>query len=143
MITRKEEMNTLEIALTWAIVAHAGQVDQKGQPYILHVLRVAMAMTTSEARIVAVLHDVVEDSEGLITLGVLAADFSGDVLSAVDALTRRQGEKYTDYILRVRRNLLARQVKLADLQDNLQRDPPGNLGQRYRRAVALLKERGD
>lgn len=108
----------LERAIQIAAVAHAGQVDKAGKPYILHVLRVMQAVSTDEQRVVAVLHDVVEDCPdwGFDRLG--EHGFSGAVLEAVDALTRRRNEPYETYILRVKDNPIARAVKLADLTDN-------------------------
>ena len=110
-------MATLERAIAIAAAAHAGQVDKAGAPYILHPLRVMMAVTTIEERIAAVLHDVVEDTDW--TLERLAAeDFSPAVLRAVDALTRREGEDYESYVRRAARDPIGRRVKIADLEDN-------------------------
>lgn len=109
----------LTLALDIANKAHAGQVDKLGQPYILHLLRVMLEMDTDEARVVAVLHDLVEDTCWLLEA---LADYGlpPDSVAALDALTRRKGEPYLpDYIERVAANPLARKVKLADLADNL------------------------
>lgn len=110
-------MNKLDEAIILATQAHADQVDKGGAPYILHPLRVMMAMTTEQERIVAVLHDVVEDSD--YALSDLAAAFGWDVYDAVDALTRRDGETYEAFIKRCAQNPIARRVKLADLADNM------------------------
>lgn len=110
-------MNKLDEAIILATQAHADQVDKGGAPYILHPLRVMMAMTTEQERIVAVLHDVVEDSD--YALSDLAAEFGWDVYDAVDALTRRDGETYEAFIKRCAQNPIARRVKLADLADNM------------------------
>jgi len=109
---------TLEDAIILAAQAHRGQVDKGGQPYILHVLRVMLRQENEIARIVAALHDVLEDTH--VTLADLrAAGYSEQVCPAVDCLTRRKGEAYEDMIERIATNPLARQVKLADLADNL------------------------
>lgn len=113
-------MSTLEHAIALAARAHQGHADKAGEPYILHPLRVALRLTTTEERIVAALHDVVEDSDWTIE-GLRAEGFSESVLRAVDALTRREGEDYFAYVRRAASDPLARTVKLADLADNLDR----------------------
>lgn len=111
-------MATLERAIAIAAAAHAGQVDKAGQPYILHPLRVMLRMTTVAERIVAVLHDVVEDTE--VTLEVLGAEgFLPEVISAVDALTKRQGESRVDVAYRAKQDSIACLVKLADNAENM------------------------
>lgn len=108
----------LDRAIALASQAHFGQVDKAGAPYILHPLRVMMRMGDDDSRIVAILHDVVEDSD--ITLDDLRAEgFPALLVDAIDALTRRQREDYEVFILRVGQNSIARSVKIADLRDNL------------------------
>ncbi|MDR1184900.1 MAG: HD domain-containing protein [Coriobacteriales bacterium] len=103
-------------ALRVATEAHAGQTDKGGRPYISHPLTVA-AMVKGDAVVVALLHDVVEDTA--VTLEDLrSAGFSDAVISAVDAITRRKGEHDVPYLARVRENPLALTVKLADLTHN-------------------------
>ncbi|RDJ00588.1 HD domain-containing protein [Dyella solisilvae] len=111
-------MATLERAIAIAAEAHAGQVDKAGQPYILHPLRVMFRMNSLAERIVAVLHDVVEDSG--VTLELLKAEgFPEEVISAVDALTKRQGEPRADAARRAKQDPIARLVKLADNAENM------------------------
>ncbi|MGH7524652.1 MAG: GTP pyrophosphokinase [Gemmatimonadales bacterium] len=115
-------MATLERAIAIAAAAHEGQQDKAGAPYILHPLRVMLRCTTVDARIVAVLHDVVEDSpaENKWTLERLRAEgFSEAVVAAVDGVTNRQGETYMDFVRRAAADPIARIVKRADLEDNL------------------------
>lgn len=98
--------------------AHAGQVDKAGEPYFNHPKRVAKNVAGEEEIMVALLHDVVEDTE--ITLEHLKAEgFSNTVLEALDAITKREGESYDDFINRVKENPIALDVKLADLKDNM------------------------
>ncbi|MCU0224332.1 MAG: HD domain-containing protein [Acidobacteria bacterium] len=138
-------MSTIDRAIAIAAGAHAGQVDKAGAPYILHVLRVMLSMTTLEEQVVAVLHDVVEDT--LWSLDKLRAEgFSEDVLRAVDSLTHREGESYESFVQRAGRNDLARRVKLADLRDNCNLERIPKLTQedyarieRYHRAIRQLK----
>ena len=108
-------MPTLEDAISLAMEAHRGQRDKAGAPYILHPLRVMLSMETETEMIVAVLHDVVED--GGITIDDLRkAGYSGEIVNAIDHLTRLDGEEYDQFIDRVKGNPLARKVKIVDLQ---------------------------
>ncbi|MGE0228313.1 MAG: HD domain-containing protein [Dehalococcoidia bacterium] len=111
-------MSDLDTALAIAVEAHRGQVDKAGQPYILHPLRVMARVSTPEERLVAVLHDVVEDSPTTFD-DLRAAGFDEAVVRAVDFLTRREDETYEAFIERVDGDALARRVKLADLEDNM------------------------
>ncbi|MBL7645122.1 MAG: HD domain-containing protein [Candidatus Hydrogenedentes bacterium] len=139
-------MATLERALVIAAEAHQGATDKGGAPYILHPLRLMHQMTTVDERIVALLHDVVEDSPW--TLDALRAEgFSEEVVSAVDSLTRREGETYEDFIKRGAVNPLACRVKLADIEDNMDVRRLGEIGekdlerlQRYQRARSVILE---
>lgn len=100
-----------------AAEAHLGQVDKGGEAYVLHPMRLAVRAATSDERIVALLHDVVEDSS--VTLEQLAREgFDENSLCALDHLTRRAGETYDDFIERIAKHRLATKVKLLDLADN-------------------------
>ncbi len=139
-------MPTLEDAIALAVEAHRGQRDKVGQTYILHPLRVMMRLETEAERMAAILHDVVEDTpytlERLRELG-----YPEEVLGALDCLTKREGESYEAFIERVRPHPLARRVKLADLEDNMDVRRLLSVGPketerlaRYRAAWARLKE---
>ena len=138
-------MSTLERAIAVAARAHEGQYDKGGSSYILHPLRVMMRVSTQEERIVAVLHDVLEDAS--ITLADLARQgFPLKILAALLALSRRRDESYVDFVVRVGSDPLARVVKLADLADNsdLSRIPypgPADMARlaRYSEASAYLQ----
>lgn len=111
-------MNSLEDAIMLAVRAHLGQIDKAGQPYVLHPLRVMLRVDSFEERIVAVLHDVVEDSS--VSLADLRdLGYSLQTIEAVECLTRRQNETYEEFITRAGKNPIARVVKLADLKDNM------------------------
>jgi (p)ppGpp synthase/HD superfamily hydrolase len=111
-------MSDLEKALSIAVEAHRGQKDRNGDPYILHPIRVMCRVTASTARIVAILHDVVEDTDW--TFERLAAEgFGPDVLHPLDCVTKREGEDYEDFVRRSASDPVAREVKLADLEDNM------------------------
>jgi len=111
-------MRKLEEAILLAVKAHAGQEDKVGAPYILHPLRIMCRLDTDEARMAAVLHDVVEDTS--TTLDELRSmGFPDEVLRAVECLTKREGESYEEFIDRVLVDPIAIQVKIADLEDNM------------------------
>lgn len=134
----------LNKALTIAYKAHSGQTDKAGAPYILHPMRVALHCQTEDEKIVALLHDVVEDTP--ITLEELKAEgFSDELLNALKCLTKVKGEDYKTFIERVSTNSLATKVKIQDLKDNmdisrLNGKPHWKLGT-YREALEYL-ERG-
>lgn len=111
-------MSTLEKAITIAAEAHTGQIDKAGQPYILHPLRVMLHMTHPEERIVAVLHDVIEDTT--LTYEYLSAEgFTQEIQEAIKALTKLDDEKRIDAAKRAAVNPIARIVKIADVRDNM------------------------
>ncbi|RXZ77995.1 GTP pyrophosphokinase [Paenibacillaceae bacterium] len=112
-------MSQLTKAITLATGMHDGQYDKGGNPYILHPLRLMLKCETEEERIVALLHDIVEDTE--ITLEYLQSLnlFSNKVVDAIDCLTRRKSEKYDEFIYRVKTNELATKIKILDIEDNM------------------------
>ncbi len=110
-------MNKLEEAIQIAVEAHENQTDKGGSVYILHPLRLMMQMPTEQLQIVAVLHDVVEDSDYTFN-DLEEKGFSNEIIEALESLTKRENELYEDFILRVKKNKLAVQVKIADLKDN-------------------------
>lgn len=116
-----DEMNMLAVAIITATTYHVEQVDKLGKPYIDHPLRVMMAVQSLDEKIVAVLHDTIEDTEltydNLRNLG-----FPEYIIEAIDCITKRDKGKMPetnyDYIERVKTNKIATAVKLADLADN-------------------------
>ena len=111
-----ETLLTLAIAI--ANQAHAGQLDKAGKPYISHPLTVMAQMDTLESKIVAVLHDAIEDSDLTIT-DLVRQGFPEFITEAIAAITKLDGELYEDYIVRVRSNAIARKVKIADVTHNM------------------------
>jgi hypothetical protein len=98
--------------------AHAGQVDKAGEDYFNHPKRVADNFYEDNDIIVALLHDVIEDTS--VTMDQLKNEgFSDEILNALDAITKREGESYDQFIERVKDNPIALKVKLADLRDNM------------------------
>lgn len=117
---------TLEDTIIFVTSIHRGDVDKKGQPYILHVLRVCNGLginATEEERIVALLHDTVEDHPDKVSLEILRTmGYTENIVQGVDSVTKRPEEKgdagYFRAIQRVAENTLGRKVKIADLEDN-------------------------
>jgi (p)ppGpp synthase/HD superfamily hydrolase len=137
-------MATLEDAILLAVQAHQGQKDKAGAPYVLHPLRLMLRMGSDIEMMVAVLHDVVEDTPYTL-LDLQQAGYPEQVLEALDCLTRRQNETYEEFIERVKANPLARKVKIADLEDNMDIRRISDLQEkdmerlkRYRRAWSAL-----
>lgn len=141
-------MATLEQAIAIAVAAHAGQTDRGGHPYVLHPLRLMFNAGRAADRIVAVLHDVVEDTA--VTLQDLrAAGFDETIVTAVAALTRRKdsGEDYLDYVRRAVQDPIARRVKRLDLMDNMDTRRLPHITEkdiarlnRYRRALEIIAQ---
>ncbi len=118
MVATLRTNEKLERAIQIAVEAHKGQLDKSGKPYVLHPLRVMLRMSTPEQMMAAVLHDVVEDTPW--TLDQLREEgFPEEVVEAVDCLSRRNGESYDQFVERLLPHPLARKVKLADLEDNM------------------------
>ena len=105
-------------ALQIAVRAHKGQKDKAGHDYILHPIRVSERCDDPRAKIVALLHDTIEDTN--VTADYLREEgFTEEIGEAVLAVTRREGEEYDDYVRRAAQNELGRMVKRADLEDNM------------------------
>ena len=119
------------IAATYLTTRHLfGVIDKAGEPLMYHAFRVSSYGRTMEEKIVGMLHDTVEDAwQSLVranhldenveaVFAFLKTYFSDEVVDAVNAITRREGETYRDFIRRVGKNDLATRVKLNDLRDN-------------------------
>ena len=129
-------MPTLAHAIALAVEAHQGQVDRTDRPYILHPLRVMFQLESDTDRIVAILHDVVEDTA--YTLADLRQmGYSEEIITALDGVTRRDEESYEAFVERSAQNPISRRVKLADLTDNM--DVRRIAGELSDKDVALLK----
>ena len=110
----------IERAIAIASEAHAGQVDKQGRPYILHVLRVMVAGTTDEERIVGVLHDIIEDTE-YRAVDLLHLGFSPECVEAIVDLTHTKWQSNDEYYTQIKANPLALAVKRHDVDDNYSR----------------------
>jgi (p)ppGpp synthase/HD superfamily hydrolase len=149
----------LEKAIKIALEAHTGQVDKAGNPYILHPLRVMLSLDKEEERIVGVLHDVVEDCEGWTWEGLEGEGCSEEIIQALKSVSKTPeeeaeyqrlpaGEKldhYLQFIKRAKVNKIGREVKAADIKDNLDISRIDDITQkdinrlnRYKAALKLL-----
>ena len=111
-------MAGLDKAIACAAAAHVGQKDKAGKPYILHPIRVMMQMKTETEQIIAILHDVLEDTD-CTTKALKQQGFSSEIINAVLTLTRSDKDSYEDYINRIKKESITKRVKLADLSDNM------------------------
>ena len=136
----------LEKAIQIAVEAHAGTKDKGGKAYILHPISVMMRVETEEEKIVAILHDVVEDTDW--TFDALRKEgFSETVIEALETVTKySEEENYDDFIQRSLKNDIGRKVKIADLRENLDITRIGELYpkdieriNKYKRALQTLK----
>jgi (p)ppGpp synthase/HD superfamily hydrolase len=135
------ENDLLRKAEEIAVAAHAGQSDKTGHPFSDHLRRVAEKVGGREQRMVAYLHDIVEKADGWSLDRLAQEGFPQTVIDAVDAMTRREGEDYADFVRRAIANPLARPVKRADLEDNLQQaERAGIDDSKYRLGLGLLDE---
>ncbi|KAA2266105.1 HD domain-containing protein [Solihabitans fulvus] len=138
---------TLRDAVDIARRAHDGQVDKAGAPYIGHPLRVMQRVSGEHARMAAVLHDVIEDTE-VTAADLLAAGAPAEVVATVVALSKAPGEPMPDYLARVAADPVAVVVKRADIADNsspprIDRLDPATqvrLRAKYQTALSLLAE---
>ncbi|MGM9858904.1 MAG: GTP pyrophosphokinase [Bacilli bacterium] len=106
----------LKEALEICYNAHKNQVDKANKPYILHPIYVALNCETEEQKIVALLHDVVEDTN--ITLDYLANFFDSKIIEAIRCVTKEEGYDIHEYYQRIKNNEIARVVKMNDLLHN-------------------------
>lgn len=146
----KSKAKLIEKAIEIALFVHSGKVDKAGAPYILHPLRLMMQMQTDEQKMIAVMHDVVEDGKkkGVDLEYLRKAGFPKVVLENVKALTHNKDVNlYEEYVEKIRSFPIARIVKLADLYDNMniKRIPHPKKDdfdrvEKYKRAVTLLKK---
>ena len=133
-------------ALKLCFESHKDQVDKSGMPYVFHPFHLAEQMETEETTIVALLHDLVEDTdyaiEDLTNMG-----FGKDITDAIALLTHDDSVEYMDYVRSIKNNPIAKAVKLADLRHNSDLSRLGVVDERaiarnekYKKAIALLEE---
>ena len=115
---KKEIARLLDKAALICVSKHAGQRDKMGCAYFQHPMRVAMRCRTDEEKMVALLHDTIEDTD-VTAEYLLAEGFPREIVDGVLSVTKREGESYQDFVARAKNNPLGRAVKLHDLEDNL------------------------
>ena len=111
-------MDLIEKSLKIALKAYAGQKDKAGKTYILHPLRLMNNVDTEEEMAIALLHDVIEDSD-FTEHDLLDKGIPSKVIEAVKCLSKLDGENYDDFIDRVLENELATKIKIVDIEDNI------------------------
>ncbi len=131
----------LHLAAKIAEQAHAGQTDKTGNPYIDHCRRVAETVEGLDEKVVAYLHDVLEKGEDWTSEKLLGEGFSGFIIEAVLAMTKRPDEDDASFVRRAASNPLALPVKRADLQDNLRQTLQAGLPtEKYEKGLRILDE---
>ena len=135
-----------KMALKLCFEAHKEQVDKSGMPYVFHPFHLAEQMNTEETTIVALLHDLVEDTdytiEDLVDMG-----FDKSITDAIALMTHADNVAYMDYVRAIKDNPIAKTVKLADLKHNsdltrLETVDEKALSRRekYLKAIAILEK---
>lgn len=115
---KEQAAKLLDKAALICVSKHSGQRDKVGEAYFQHPMRVAMRCATAEQKMVALLHDVIEDC-GVAAEDLLAEGFPQEVVDGILSVTKRPGESYEEFVERAKQNPLGRVVKLHDLEDNL------------------------
>ena len=134
-----------KIALKLCFEAHKDQIDKSGMPYVFHPFHLGEQMANENTTIVALLHDVIEDAE--YTLDDLRKfGFAEDVLSAISLMTHADDVPYMEYVVKIKTNLIAKAVKLADLKHNSDMSRLDRITQtdeervkKYKQAIELLE----
>lgn len=133
-------------AMKLCFEAHKEQLDKSGLPYVFHPFHLAEQMTTEETTVVALLHDVVEDTDYTIE-DLKKMGFENAVTDAIALMTHADGVDYMEYVANIKPNAIAKAVKLADLRHNsdLSRldtvtEKALKRREKYLKAIAFLEE---
>lgn len=126
--------------------AHKNQVDKSGMPYVFHPFHLAEQMDDEYSVCVALLHDVIEDTDIMIE-DLKAEGFPKEVINAIELLTHSDSVPYLDYVKTIKNNSIARKVKLADLKHNSDLSRLDNIDdkalervEKYKKAIEILQE---
>lgn len=138
--------NLTKQALKLCFEAHKEQVDKSGMPYVFHPFHLAEQMTDEATTVVALLHDVVEDTE--LTFGDLEKQgFGEEIIAALKLLTHNDDTPYMDYVAKIKTNKIATAVKLADLRHNSDLSRLDTVDEKalkrkekYEKAIKILEE---
>ena len=133
-------------AINIAIEAHKEQVDKSGMPYVFHPFHLAEQMKTEETTVVALLHDLVEDTDYTIE-DLMSMGFSKSITDAIALMTHTNDVEYMDYVREIKNNPIAKAVKLADLKHNsdltrldVADEKALSRREKYLKAIKLLEE---
>lgn len=133
-------------ALKLSFEAHKEQVDKSGMPYVYHPFHLAEQMVTEETIIVALLHDVVEDTDYMLE-DIRNMGFSDSVIDALALMTHEKSVPYMEYVAKIKTNSITTAVKIADLKHNsdLSRldvvdEKALERAEKYKKALALLED---
>ena len=114
----KDYSELFDLALKIAIRAHEGQKDKSGREYVMHPIRVAERCKDPKAKIVALLHDTLEDTD--VTMEYLREQgFPEEIVEGIISVTKHEGETYEEFVRRASKNPIGKEVKMADLEDNM------------------------
>ena len=114
----KDYSELVDLALKIAIRAHEGQKDKSGREYVMHPIRVAERCKDPKAKIVALLHDTLEDTD--VTGEYLREQgFPEEIVEGILSVTKHEGETYEEFVRRASKNPIGKEVKKADLEDNM------------------------
>lgn len=134
-----------KVALKLCFAAHKNQIDKSDMPYVFHPFHLAEQMQDEETTIVALLHDVIEDTDYSIE-DLRKMGFSERVLAAIALMTHAPEVSYMDYVAKIKTNPIAKAVKLADLRHNsdlsrLNEVTPQDeaRAEKYKKAIELLE----
>ena len=117
-MTKEESAILLDKAAQICVTRHAGQRDKMNCAYFQHPMRVAMRCRTDEEKIVALLHDTIEDTD-VTPEYLIEQGFPQHIVDGILSVTKREGETYGDFVKRAKQNPIGRIVKIHDLEDNL------------------------
>ena len=133
-------------ALKLCFEAHKEQVDKSGMPYVFHPFHLAEQMLTEETTVVALLHDLVEDTDYTIE-DLTSMGFGKNITDAIALMTHDDNVAYMDYVRKIKNNPIAKAVKLADLKHNSDLSRLDDINEKalqrkekYQKAIALLEE---
>ena len=135
-----------KIALKLCFDAHKDQLDKSGMPYVFHPFHLAEQMKDEKTTAVALLHDVIEDTDCTVD-ELRKMGFSEEILAAISLMTHSPDVPYMEYVAQIKNNPIARTVKLADLRHNSDMsrlDAPTEWdykrAEKYAKAIELLEK---
>lgn len=133
-------------ALKFCFEAHKAQTDKSGMPYVFHPFHLAEQMSDENTTIVALLHDIIEDTDYTLE-DLKAMGFNHEVIEAISLMTHDPKLPYMEYVAQIKKNIIAKTVKLADLKHNSDLSRLDHIdekalkrNEKYKKAISLLEE---